>query len=120
MRYNMLGQTGLLVSELCLGTMTFGGNEGIWGQIGNLGQSEADALIKTALDAGINFLDTANVYAAGRSEEITGQALRNLGIARENVVIATKVFGRMGPGPNSAGASRSHILDQAKASLKRL
>ena len=120
MRYNMLGQTGLLVSELCLGTMTFGGGEGIWNSIGDLQQKEADDLVKASLDAGINFIDTANVYSGGRSEEITGQALRNLGIARHDVVIATKVFGRMGPGPNSAGASRGHILDQAKASLKRL
>jgi len=120
MRYNMLGQTGLLVSELCLGTMTFGGGEGIWNQIGDLQQKEADDLVKASLDAGINFIDTANVYSGGRSEEITGQALRNLGIARHDVVIATKVFGRMGPGPNEAGASRGHILDQAKASLKRL
>jgi len=120
MRYNMLGQTGLLVSELCLGTMTFGGGEGIWNSIGDLQQKEADELVKASLDAGINFIDTANVYSNGRSEEITGQALRNLGVARHDVVIATKVFGRVGPGTNEAGASRYHILDQAKASLKRL
>ncbi len=121
MRYHTLGQTGLFVSELCLGTMTFGGGEeGIWGHIGKLEQQEADALVKTALDAGINFIDTANVYAEGRSEQIAGQALRNLGIARDEVVIATKVYGRMGQGPNGSGASRYHILEQAKASLKRL
>lgn len=120
MRYNPLGQTGLLVSELCLGTMTFGGSEGLWGQIGTLQQQEADGLVRAALDAGINFIDTANVYADGRSEEITGQALRNLGVARDDVVVATKVFGRTGPGVNAAGASRAHILAQAKASLKRL
>ena len=120
MRYNKLGRTGLFVSELCLGTMTFGGGEGMWGQIGQLRQDEADQLVKTALDAGINFIDTANVYAGGRSEEITGQALRNLGIARDEVVIATKVFGQMGEGPNGRGNSRGHILDQVKASLKRL
>src|SRR5262249_44140747 len=85
MRYNTLGQSGLFVSELCLGTMTFGGGEGIWGQIGALQQAEADALVKAALDAGINFVDTANVYAEGRSEEITGQALKNLGIKRDEV-----------------------------------
>jgi aryl-alcohol dehydrogenase-like predicted oxidoreductase len=120
MRYNPLGQTGLFVSELCLGTMTFGGTEGIWGQIGNLRQQEADALIGAALDGGINFIDTADVYAQGVSEEITGQALRNLGIPRQQVVIATKGFGRMGEGPNNVGATRYHILDAAKASLKRL
>jgi aryl-alcohol dehydrogenase-like predicted oxidoreductase len=100
--------------------MTFGGSEGMWGKIGTLQQDEADALVRTALDAGVNFIDTANVYAEGRSEQILGQSLRTLGIAREEVVIATKVLGRMGNGPNGAGASRGHIIDQAKASLTRL
>ncbi|WP_414832429.1 aldo/keto reductase [Afifella sp. YEN Y35] len=120
MRYNPLGQTGLLVSELCFGTMTFGGNGGLWGQIGNLGQQDADALLSRALDAGVNFIDTANVYAEGRSETITGQALKNLGVARDEVVVATKFLGRVGEGPNGAGASRYHILAQAKKSLTRL
>ncbi len=120
MRYNNLGQTGLIVSELCLGTMTFGGDAGIWGQIGRLGQEEANALVKAALDAGINFFDTANVYSEGRSETILGQSLKNLGAPRHEVVIATKVLGRMHPGPNGAGASRGHILDQVDASLERL
>ena len=120
MQYNPLGQTGLLVSELCLGTMTFGGSDGIWKEIGSLQQEQADGLVRTALDAGINFIDTANVYAGGLSEQITGQALRNLGIARDDVVIATKVLGPMGIGPNARGASRAHILSQARASLKRL
>jgi len=120
MKYNPLGQTGLLVSELCMGTMTFGIDEGIWGQIGGLQQHQADDLMRAALDAGINFIDTANVYAEGLSEEITGQALRNLGVARDEVIVATKVLGRIGKGPNATGASRAHILDQARASLKRL
>ena len=120
MRYNLLGGTGLLVSELCLGTMTFGGSEGIWGQIGDLDQGQADALVRASLDAGVNFIDTANVYAFGVSEEITGRALRNLGIARSDVILATKAFARMGPGPNDVGATRHHLIDQAKASLKRL
>lgn len=120
MRYNTLGHTGLFVSELCLGTMTFGGSDGIWQNIGGLQQADADGLVRTALDAGINFIDTANVYSGGLAEQITGQALRNLGIAREQVVIATKAFGRMAEGPNGSGASRVHLLDQAKASLKRL
>ena len=121
MRYNPLGRTGLLVSELCLGTMTFGGSdESMWGKIGQLGQDEADQLVKSALDAGINFIDTANVYSEGRSESILGQSLRNLGVRREEVVIATKVLGRMHSGPNGAGASRGHILDQVKHSLDRL
>ncbi len=120
MRMRQLGHSGLFVSELCLGTMTFGGSDGMWGLIGQLGQSDADALVKTALDAGINFIDTANVYASGASERILGQSLRNLGVARDEVVIATKVFGPMGEGPNARGASRGHILTQARASLERL
>jgi|TARA_R110001583_G_scaffold96819_3_gene241466 aryl-alcohol dehydrogenase-like predicted oxidoreductase len=120
LKYNKLGQTGLFVSELCLGTMTFGGQGEMWQKIGQVQQKEADQLVKTALDAGINFIDTANVYAEGKSEEITGQALKNLGVPREDVVVATKVFGRMGANINSTGASRHHIMDQAKASLKRL
>jgi aryl-alcohol dehydrogenase-like predicted oxidoreductase len=120
MRHHPLGRTGLFVSELCLGTMTFGGNEGIWGQIGKLDQSGAERLVGQALDAGINFIDTADVYAGGASEQITGQALKNLKVPRENVVVATKVFSETGPGPNARGATRGHILDGVKASLKRL
>lgn len=120
MRYNRLGKTGLFVSELCLGTMTFGGGEGIWGKIGNLQQQESERLIARSLEAGINFIDTADVYASGASETITGQALKNLKVKREEVVIATKVFGETGAGPNARGASRAHILDGIKASLKRL
>jgi aryl-alcohol dehydrogenase-like predicted oxidoreductase len=120
MHYRNLGHTGLLVSELCLGTMTFGGSDGMWGQIGQVQQDEADAILRKALDAGINFIDTANVYSEGRSETITGQAIRNLGLKRDEIVVATKVFGRVGAGPNATGASRVHILDQVKQSLLRL
>jgi len=120
MRHHALGRTGLFVSELCLGTMTFGGGGGIWGQIGNLQQAEAESLFGQAFDAGINFIDTADVYSGGMSEQITGQALKNLKVPRENVVVATKVFGDTDPGPNSRGLSRGHILDGVKASLKRL
>lgn len=120
MRMRQLGHSGLFVSELCLGTMTFGGSEGIWGQIGQLRQDEADVLVRTALDAGINFIDTANVYAGGESERILGQSLKNIGVARDDVVIATKVLGPMGDGPNARGASRGHILSQCKQSLQRL
>jgi aryl-alcohol dehydrogenase-like predicted oxidoreductase len=120
MRYNRLGQTGLFVSELCLGTMTFGGGEGMWGQIGSLGQDEAERLVARSLEAGINFIDTADVYAGGRSEEITGQALKNLKVRREDVVVATKVFGQTGEGPNARGNSRAHILAAVKDSLRRL
>jgi len=120
MRYNPLGRTGLFVSELCLGTMTFGGSEGMWRQIGALQQQDAEKLIGQALDAGINFIDTADVYSEGLSEQITGQALKNLKTPRDSVVVATKVFGATGEGPNARGLTRSHILDGVKASLKRL
>lgn len=119
MRYNQFGRTGLFVSELCLGTMTFGG-QGAFKPIGQVQQDDADALVRRAVDAGINFIDTANIYSEGRSEEITGQAIRNLGLARDEIVVATKVFGGMLKGPNGNGASRFHILSQADASLKRL
>jgi aryl-alcohol dehydrogenase-like predicted oxidoreductase len=121
MRYLPLGRTGLFVSELCLGTMTFGGSgETMWARIGELQQSDADRLVGHALDAGINFVDTANVYAGGVSEQITGQSLKNLKVPRENVIVATKVFGEMGPGANARGLSRGHIMDALKASLARL
>ena len=120
MRYNRLGRTGLFVSELCLGTMTFGATEGRWKLMGQLDQPTADTVVKTAFDAGINFYDTANVYAEGSSEERLGQSVRNLGLPREQLVIATKVLGAMGPDINSRGLSRKHIMDQVKASLKRL
>lgn len=120
MRNHPLGRTGLFVSELCLGTMTFGGSDGIWSQIGDLQQADAERLVGQALDAGINFIDTADVYSGGLSEQITGQALKNLQVPRDSVVVATKVFGETGPGPNARGASRSHIMDGVKASLKRL
>ncbi len=122
MRYNQLGRTGLYVSELCLGAMTFGGgdNSGFWGAIGSLDQKEVDAIVGRSLAAGVNFIDTANVYHQGRSEELVGQSLKNLGVKRSDVVVATKVYGGMGPGPNDRGASRGHIMDQAEASLKRL
>ncbi len=120
MRHKPLGRTGLFVSELCLGTMTFGGGAGIWVQIGDLQQADAERLVGQAIDAGVNFIDTADVYASGASEQITGQALKNLKVPRESVVVATKVFGDVAPGPNTRGASRGHILDGVKASLKRL
>src|SRR5271154_4834934 len=100
--------------------MTFGGSEDIWRDIGALQQSDAERLIGQAIDAGINFIDTADVYSAGQSEQITGQALKNLKIPREDVIVATKVFGEMGKGPNARGATRRHILEGVKASLKRL
>ena len=120
MRYRRLGQSGLFVSELCLGTMTFGGSDDVWGQIGQLQQEAANDLVRTALDAGVNFFDTANVYAGGNSEKILGQSLKDIGANRDEVVIATKVHGQMGDGPNARGTSRYHILGQVEASLERL
>jgi aryl-alcohol dehydrogenase-like predicted oxidoreductase len=121
MRYNLLGNTGLYVSELCLGSMTFGGaNGGMWQAIGRLGQQESLALVSAALDAGVNFIDTADVYSEGESERLVGQALKALGRPREQIVVATKVRGRVGPGVNQVGLSRSHILSSIDASLTRL
>ncbi|MDQ6843323.1 MAG: aldo/keto reductase [Bacteroidota bacterium] len=119
MKYNLLGNTGLKVSELCLGTMTFGG-KGRFKPIGSLQQGDVDALVKRSVDAGINFIDTANVYSEGWSEELTGQSIHNLGLDRDSLVLATKVRGKMGEGPNDSGLTRKHIIQQAEASLKRL
>ncbi len=121
MRHHPLGRTGLFVSELCLGTMTFGGGpEGIWGQIGDLQQADAERLVGQAIDAGINFIDTADVYAADGPSRSPARPLKNLKVARDSVVVATKVFGETAPGVNARGASRGHILDGVHASLKRL
>jgi aryl-alcohol dehydrogenase-like predicted oxidoreductase len=120
MEYKTLGNTGLLVSTLCLGTMTFSGGDGFWKKIGTVDQAGADELIESSIDAGINFFDTADVYSEGESEKILGQSLKNLNIARKDVVIASKVYGRVGPGRNDVGASRGHIMDAVEASLQRL
>jgi aryl-alcohol dehydrogenase-like predicted oxidoreductase len=120
MKYNTLGHTGLLVSELCLGTMTFAAGDGLWKPIAGVEQSLADKLVRLSLDAGINFVDTADVYTNGESEKVLAQAIANLGIARKDIVIATKVYGRTGAGLNDVGASRGHIMDAVEASLKRL
>ncbi len=120
MRYNKLGSTGLFVSELCHGTMTFGHGEGMWAKIGAVGQDDADKLVGAAIEAGVNFIDTANVYHEGQSEEITGQALKNLNVPRDEIVVATKAYGQMGEGPNGRGNSRYHIMEAVKASLTRL
>jgi aryl-alcohol dehydrogenase-like predicted oxidoreductase len=119
MKYNPLGRTGILVSEVCFGCMTFGGR-GFWTSIGTQPQELVNALLKQAFEAGVNFIDTANVYSEGLSEEMTGKALKDLGVGRTRVFVATKVRGRMGPGPNETGLSRGHILDSVDASLRRL
>lgn len=120
MEYKTLGNTGLLVSDLCFGTMTFSGGDGIWKAIGSVDQPGADELIKTSIEGGINFFDTADAYSDGMSERTLGQSLKNLGIARKDVVLATKVASRVGPGPNDVGASRGHIMDSVEGSLRRL
>ncbi|WP_175910322.1 MULTISPECIES: aldo/keto reductase [unclassified Burkholderia] len=122
MKYKQLGRTGLYVSELCLGTMTLGGNAdaGMWAAIGAVGQDDATRLISRALDEGINFIDTADIYSFGQSERLVGQALRDLGVARSEIVLATKTAGVMGTKPNDQGASRGHIMDSVQRSLERL
>ena len=120
MKYKTLGNTGLLVSQLCLGTMTFSHGTGVYAHIGDVEQAGADELVKASLDAGINFYDTADVYSAGASERMLGQSLKNLDISRSEIVLATKVYSRMGKGPNDVGASRGHIMDAVEASLTRL
>jgi aryl-alcohol dehydrogenase-like predicted oxidoreductase len=120
MKYNTLGHTGLLVSELCLGTMTFATGEGMWKPIAGVEQKLADELVKLSLDAGINFVDTADVYTNGESERVLAQSIANLGIARKDIVIATKAYGRTGSGRNDVGASRGHIMHAVEASLNRL
>jgi aryl-alcohol dehydrogenase-like predicted oxidoreductase len=119
MKYNRLGNTGLFVSEICLGTMTFGG-KGFWTAIGTLDQVAVNQLVRRSLEAGINFIDTADSYSEGLSETLTGQSLKELGIKRSDVVIASKCYSRVGPGPNDMGASRGHIMDAVARSLERL
>jgi aryl-alcohol dehydrogenase-like predicted oxidoreductase len=120
MKYKPLGRTGLFVSEICLGTMTFGGRGELWPIIGQLDQAAANNLLRRSIDAGINFIDTADVYSEGESERILGRAVKDLGIPRKDVIIATKVRGRTGTGPNALGLSRGHIMDAVKDSLTRL
>jgi len=119
MKYNQLGNTGMFVSELCLGTMTFGG-QGMFKVVGEVDQKGATALVSRSLETGVNFFDTADVYSMGNSEKLTGQALKDVGIKRSDVVIATKCYGRVGAGPNDIGASRGHIMDSVARSLERL
>ena len=120
MRYRLLGRTGLYVSELCLGTMTFGGN-GFWKVMGGLEQEAATALVRQSFDAGVNFIDTANIYSVGASETLTGNAIKSLGLPRDELVVATKATGVMNENAvNALGQSRYHLMNQVDASLKRL
>jgi aryl-alcohol dehydrogenase-like predicted oxidoreductase len=119
MKYNELGKTGILVSEICLGTMTFGG-KGYWQAIGQVPQEEVTQIVKSSLDSGINFIDTANAYSEGLAEILLGEALIKLGIPRSEIFIATKVRIRMGKGANQVGLSRLHIMDSVNESLQRM
>jgi len=114
MEYARMGNTGLMVSRLCFGTMTFGRSQ--W-KLGGVDQKLANEMVGTAIDHGINFFDTADIYSMGQSEEMLGKAI---GAKRRNVVIATKVRGRVGKGHNEVGLSRGHIFDAVEKSLKRL
>jgi aryl-alcohol dehydrogenase-like predicted oxidoreductase len=119
MEYRTLGNTGLLVSRLCLGTMTFSG-EGFFKVMGTVDQKGADELVKASFDTGINFFDTADEYSTGESEVTLGQSFKNLNIARKDYILATKVYSRIGYGYNDVGATRKHIMDGIEGSLKRL
>lgn len=139
MKYKKLGRTGLVVSELCFGTMTFGGSGGIWSAMGGLNVEDSAALVRDSFAGGINFFDTANVYANGMSERHLGAAIKSLGLPRDELVIATKAFGRVAPpvaenpsdtekaeaarratARNVTGLSRKHLFDAVDASLDRL
>ncbi len=121
MKYRLLGRTGMYVSELCLGTMTFGGaGKGLWDNIGRLELDAAKELIKISFDRGINFIDTANIYGYGESERLTGEAIAQLGLPRDEIVVATKAFGEMKEKPNGGGQSRYHLMHALDESLKRL
>jgi 1-deoxyxylulose-5-phosphate synthase len=115
MEYVRLGMSGLKVSRLCLGCMSFGS-----GFDWMLPEAPSFALVRKALDLGLNFFDTANAYSSGESEQILGRALKNFGVRRDDVVIATKLYHAMGPGPNQRGLSRKHVFDAIDASLERL
>jgi aryl-alcohol dehydrogenase-like predicted oxidoreductase len=118
MRYRQLGQTGVFVSRICLGAMTFGGRTiPPFDVVGGLDLDQAKCLVDAALDAGVNFIDTANVYSAGESEALLGEALRG---RRRDVVLATKFQSRMGAGPNNVGQSRLHMMEALEDSLRRL
>lgn len=119
MKYRLLGQTGLYVSELCLGTMTYG-SAGFWKVMGELDQAAVNTQLKYAFEQGVNFIDTANVYSLGQSEELVGHALNELGLPRDELVIATKATGIMNDLPNGRGQSRYHLMNELDASLKRL
>ena len=120
MEFRTLGRSGLRISRLSLGAMTFGAGTGIWGEIAGLDQEQAIRLVAIAVEHGINLIDTADAYSQGKSEELVGQVLSNLGLDETRILVATKVRLRTGPGPNEVGLGRSHIVRSVERSLKRL
>ncbi|MBE9603975.1 aldo/keto reductase [Acetobacteraceae bacterium H6797] len=118
MQYAQLGRSGVFVSRFCLGAMTFGGGDNaVSNALGRLSPAEADAIVSPALEAGINFIDTADVYGRGASETVLGEIL---GPRRSGIVLATKLHARMGPGANAVGQSRLHVMEALEGSLRRL
>src|ERR1700757_3196283 len=120
MEYSTLGRTGLRVSRLSLGAMTFGAGSGIWGDIAGLDSDQATRLVAMAVERGVNLIDTADAYSQGRSEEVVGQVLNALGLDESRMLVATKVRLRTGPGHNEVGLGRSHIMRSVETSLKRI
>jgi len=120
MEYSTLGRTGLRVSRLSLGAMTFGAGSGIWGNIAGLNSDQAARLVAMAVEGGVNLIDTADAYSQGRSEEVVGHVLKALGLDEDRMLVATKVRLRTGPGQNEVGLGRSHIMRSVETSLKRL
>ncbi|MEV4626514.1 aldo/keto reductase [Micromonospora sp. NPDC049523] len=117
MKYRLMGRTGLYVSEISLGAMTFGGSGPIWDMVGGLGVADSERIVGTALDAGVNLIDTADGYGDGESEEQLGTILRG---RREDVILTTKAHARTGPGPNDVGQTRLHLMRNLEQSLRRL
>lgn len=119
MKLKTLGNTGLYVSEISLGSMAFG-SDGFWKEFGSLSLRDAEAMVGFAFDHGVNVIDTADAYSSGESETIVGRVIKKLSIPRDQLVIATKGLAQLGKGPNSGGMSRYHLLAAIKNSLKRL
>lgn len=120
MNYCALGRSGLRVSRLTLGAMTFGAGDGVWKSIAGLSQDQATRLVRLALERGVNLIDTADAYSQGQSEEMVGRVLSDLGIDETQMLVATKVRLRTGPGHNQVGLGRSHVIRTVETSLKRL
>ncbi|RKF30552.1 aldo/keto reductase [Paraburkholderia fungorum] len=120
MNYVTFGRSGLRVSRLTLGTMTFGSGDGIWASIAGLSRDQASRLVSIAVEHGVNLIDTADAYSQGQSEQVVGQVLTDLGLDETRMLVATKVRLRTGPGPNEVGLGRSHIMRTVETSLKRL